>query len=249
MTSPPDPRKIPDWVQGFIDSQMFRTAVDARVQSLKSSVDQQIGELRSKVDELKADAEAAISRKLHAQVPVSGFKEEIAGLNAAVNGIKAEFNVFDPVKIFGIQDKYDEWLLKKVRSLGKKKEAGDQKPEKPLTQEEITKDEIKRAKNRLQALEERLNKPPTLDKLRKDISANRTWAEGQFKELRGKKHAPDAPPKGRKSDAVPSVRQLQRQEQQLRKTIAQFVRVVKGAIPESAALAQEMANIERQLKR
>ncbi|MFF7951323.1 hypothetical protein [Streptomyces griseorubiginosus] len=241
---------------------MFKTAVDARVQSVKSSVDQQVGELRSKVDALKADADAlkaeadaVISRKMFPQVPISGFKEEIAGLNAAVNVAKAEFNVFDPIKIFRIQDKYDEWLLSrinllkdKVPLLRKKKDTGDQKPEKPLTQEGITKDEIKRAKIRINLLEERLNKPPTISDMRRDISTNRKWAENKFRVLAGEKHGREAPPKGRKLDAIPNVRQLERQEQQLRNTIKQFVRVVKGAIPESAALAKEMARIEQQLK-
>ncbi|MFF4786771.1 hypothetical protein ACFY3E_36315 [Streptomyces griseorubiginosus] len=224
------------------------STVDARVQSVKSSVDQQLGELRGKVDEFKADADALISRKMFAQVPISGFKEEIAGLNAAVNGVKAEFNFFDPIKIFGIQDKYDDWLQKKFRSMVKKKEGGDQKPEKPLTQEEITKDEIKRAKNRLAAIEEALRSPATLSSLHKAVGENRRWTVDQINQLKGKKHPPKNPPKGRRSDPIPSVRQLERQEQQLRNTIKRFVGVVKGAIPESAAFAKEMARIEQQLK-
>ncbi|MFD5401270.1 hypothetical protein [Streptomyces griseorubiginosus] len=248
MTSPPDPRRIPDWVQGFLESPTFTTAVDKSVQSLKSSVDQQVSGLQKQVDKIKADADAAFSRNWQAQVPISASKEEIAGLNAAVNGIKAEFNVFDPIKIFGIQDKYDDWLLSKMHLLRKKMGVGDRKPEKPLTQEEITKDEIKRAKNRLAAIEEALRSPATLSSLHKAVGTNRRWTEDQFKQLKGAKHPPKNPPKGRRSDAIPSVRQLERQEQQLRNTIKQFVGVVKGAIPESAAFAKEMARIEQQLK-
>ncbi|MFF7523842.1 hypothetical protein [Streptomyces pseudovenezuelae] len=177
----------------------------------------------------------------------SGKVEGMAG-NIAVNALKAEFNVLDPIKIFGIQDKYDEWLLSKVNLLRKKMGAKDQKPEKPLTQEEINKDEIKRAKFRIKLLEERLNKPPSIADMRRDISTNRKWAENRFRALAGEKHGREAPPKGRKLDAIPNVRQLERQEQQLRNTIKQFVRVVKGAIPESEALAKELARIEQRLK-
>ncbi|WP_430378973.1 hypothetical protein [Streptomyces sp. B1-3] len=177
----------------------------------------------------------------------SGKVEGMVG-NFAANVVKAEFNFFDPIKIFGIQDRYDEWLLGKMRLLRKKMGGRDRKPEKPLPQEEITKDEIKRVKNRLNTIEDALRSPRTLSSLHKAVAENRRWAEGEFKALKGEKHPPKKSPKSRRSDAIPSVRQLERQEQQLRNTIRQFVHVVKGAIPESAALAREMARIEQQLK-
>ncbi|MFE3852153.1 hypothetical protein ACFXPN_13530 [Streptomyces griseorubiginosus] len=229
---------------------MFKTAVDARVQSVKSSVDQQVGELRSKVDELKAAAEAAFSRNVQAQVPISGFKEEVAGLNAAVNGIKAEFNVFDPVKLFGLQDKYDEWFLNRFRSEEKRKEARDQKPENLLAEVNKAKEEIAKAKNRLTTLEGRLDKPKSLSELRKDVTENHAWAKDQIKDLRGRKKNPrDDIPSVRRNTPDPNLRQLHQQERQLRATIAHFVRVVKGAVPEAAALSREMAHIERELKK
>lgn len=170
--------------------------------------------------------------------------------NIAANAVKAEFNFFDPVKLFGLQDKYDEWFLNRFRSEEKRKEARDQKPENLLAEANRAKEEITKAKNRLTALEDRLNKPKSLSEVRKDISANHAWAQNQIKDLRGRKKNPrDDIPSVRRNTPDPSLRQLHQQERQLRSTIANFVRVVKGAIPESAALAEEMARIERQLKK
>ncbi|MDO0931917.1 hypothetical protein QQY66_09550 [Streptomyces sp. DG2A-72] len=169
--------------------------------------------------------------------------------NIAVNAVKAEFNFFDPIKMLGLQDRYDEFILNRFRSEEERKQVKDQKPENLLAEANKAKEEIARAKNRLATVEERLDKPRSIGDMRKDISANRAWAKQQFDQLRGKKNPREDLARVKGSAPFPSVHRLQQQEQQLRKTIAQFVRVVKGAVPETAALADEMAAIERQLKK
>jgi hypothetical protein len=166
--------------------------------------------------------------------------------NIAANVVKAEFNLFDPVKMFGLQDKYDELIMNRFRSEERRQEVRDQKPENLLAEAKKAKDEIEKAKNRLAALENTVDKPRNL---RKVVNENRTWAQQQINQLRGKKNPRDDLPPVRRSTPDPSLRQLHQQERQLRATIAHFVRVVKGAVPESAALSEEMAKIERQLKK
>lgn len=173
---------------------------------------------------------------------VGSGKVEGMVANIAANAVKAEFNFFDPIKLLGLQDRYDEWLLNKFRSEEAKKKVKDEKPENLLA-------EIKKAGNRMASLEERLNKSRSIEDMRKDITANRAWAKQRFDSLTGKKNPRDDLPPVRRSAPVPSLRQLQQQELQLRKTITHFVNVVKGAVPEVAALSKEMAAIDRQLKK
>lgn len=176
---------------------------------------------------------------------VGSGKVEGMVANIAANAVKAEFNFFDPIKLFGLQDFYDEALMNRFRSEERKKELQDQKPENLLK-------EIRESQRLLTKVKNEVDGLPDFPEMRKDIDkkADLSSVNRRFDKLHGSSNPRDDIPKVRgKAGPVPSLRQLQQQELQLRKTIAHFVRVVKGAVPEAAALSDEMAEIERQLKK
>ncbi|MGW3648317.1 hypothetical protein [Streptomyces sp. NPDC000878] len=220
MTSPTGPEPS-NWIQDLIKSPPFPEAVNTLLRR------------------------AFKSPELFPEMPVTVIKGEVAALNAAVNAVKLEFNAFDPIKILGIQDRYDEMIQNVFRSKERKEEVRAQKPENLLA-------EIKGIKTRLAVVEKDLKGPPPISQMRGSIKAkaDRDWATRKFNALEGSKNPRKDLPKTKGSAGpVPSTRQLQQQERQLRATIASFVRLVKGATPELASLSREINKIERELKK
>ncbi len=112
--------------------------------------------------------------------------------------------------------------------------------------------EIKDTQNLLTKVKKEVAGLPNFTKMRTDIDkkADLESVNRRIDKMHGSSNPRDDIPKVRgKTGPVPNLRQLQQQELQLRKTIAQFVRVVEGAVPEVAALSHEMAEIDRQLKK
>ncbi|MFI1355399.1 hypothetical protein ACH4TV_17780 [Streptomyces sp. NPDC020898] len=276
MTSPPDPHKIPDWVQDFLGSPRFKSAVDTQVQSFRAGVDKQVKDvvdtqvkdLRSTVDKLKADAEAAVNRDMVAQVPISGLKGEVAGLNAAVNGIKAEVNLFDPIKLLGIQDRIDAfWKDRLLAARGKTVRSKDLDPEKLLEKIEALEDDtipklskdvsamqtqVDGAHTKANGISKNLGIKPDLPEMRKDLAKlekHAAWAKNRINALGGSKDPAKDHKMSRRAPSMPSVHQLERQEEQLRKAILKFVRLVESAAPEMKSFSSQINKIERELQR
>ncbi|MDQ1038758.1 chromosome segregation ATPase [Streptomyces sp. V3I8] len=190
MATPPPENKIPGWVTEFVGSQLFTHAVDNRVDLLRTSVDSHFAGLRTTVQELqkaRTESEEAIQRAWMAQTPISGLKSELAGLNLAVNGLKAEFNVFDPVKIFGIQDRYDAMLQNLFRSDGRKKELKEQEPENLLKEIRAVKGAVARLKQDLTTVESGIRRTQQTgnQQLRREISDFRAKVENIRQKLLG----------------------------------------------------------------
>ncbi|WP_159002180.1 hypothetical protein [Streptomyces sp. NRRL B-3229] len=220
MASLLDPQ-IPSWLPEFIESPSFAQAVVTHVRR-------------------------AITPEWVTPMPITGLKTEVAGLNLAVNGIKAEFNAFDPIKILGLQDRYDQIFQDLVLRFKKADHRTvDLQPENLLTKIRETQNALNKVKRDVAGL-------PNFSKMQAEIDekADLKSVNRRIDKIHGSSNPRDDIPKVRgKVGPVPSLRQLQQQELQLRKAISDFVRVVKGAVPQTAALAEEMARIDRQLNK